>query len=555
MKETVRSTQYGKVEGLLDEDEKNLAWLGVPFARPPIGKLRWQRPQAPEPWTGVKSVKECRDPCAQVGGFFGVPDQGKDFSTLAETFWKLVGSEDCLYLNIYSPVSAEQKLPVLVFVHGGINRVGATYDPQYIGNNLARNGNMVVVNIAYRLGHFGWFNHPALKTGDPLTDSGNYALLDLIEALKFMKSNIAGFGGDPDNITVMGQSAGSQNVHGLILSPLATGLFHKAIPLSAGTGIYPPVAGEEKANAFINALLIKDGYVVDKASADTYRTAQSNAWIKDYLTSKSTADLINVQVIPTGGKWGTGDFSMSPGTTDSLLADVVYLFADGNVLPKDHVEAIKSGNFNKVPQLVGMTADEGKLFTTPGFKIDRATEFRILTEFDPNNPSHFGLTDFLDPDVFKRVTAAEYNTYACDNANKLIPPPLLTTALFRHHIEASKQLFYGKVPLYAYNFKWAQQSEPWKTLFGAVHVLDLPFIFGNFKKGLFACGFSKMNEPGRLVLSMAMQQSIAAFVRTGDPNHDNLGTKWEQWTPEPGGFKNLVFDADYTDVNICMENY
>ena len=196
----------------------------------------------------------------------------KDYSAVWETFYKPIGSEDCLYLNIWSPSPDATKLPVIVFIHGGSNVVGAAFDPLYVGGNLARSANAVVVTVAYRLGVMGWFSHPAFNTGDPLRDSGNFAVLDLIQSLKFVKNNIASFGGDPDNVTIMGHSAGATNVNALIVSPLAAGLFHKAVSLSGGVGGSSPAAAVNKANAFINALLIKDRLATDKASADAYRT-------------------------------------------------------------------------------------------------------------------------------------------------------------------------------------------------------------------------------------------------------------------------------------------
>ena len=143
----VRSTQFGQIEGVSSSDQKTMAWLGVPFAKPPVGKLRWQPPQDPDAWTGVKSAKDYGEACVQIGGLFGPPPKGKDYSAIWETFYKPIGSEDCLYLNIWSPAGADAsaKLPVIVFIHGGSNVVGASFDAVYLGGNLAANANAVVV--------------------------------------------------------------------------------------------------------------------------------------------------------------------------------------------------------------------------------------------------------------------------------------------------------------------------------------------------------------------------------------------------------------------------
>ena len=550
-KAAVRTTEYGQIEGMVDG--KTLAWLGVPFAKPPVGNLRWQPPQAPEPWTGVKPAKEYCDACAQVGGMFGPTEKGKPFNTLSQNFFRPVGSEDCLYLNIWRPATAEMKLPVVVFIHGGTNVVGATSDPAYIGANLARNANLIVITVAYRLGHLGWFSHPALKTGDPIADSGNYALLDLIQSLKFIKNNIANFGGDPDNVTIMGQSAGASNVYGLIASPLAAGFFHKAIPLSGRAGGATPAAAVAKADGLINALLIKDGLATDKDSADKYRTAQGNDWIKNYLMSKTAADLMNIQVDPKGGKFGTGAYNMEPGSTTASLWNAAPNIQDGAVLPADFWAAIAAGKFNKVPQLVGSTAEEGKLFAAPAFKIDNFTRFGWMVNSDPNKPGTFKLEQIINDKVISPLTPENYDQYTYDNRNKVTPGPSITTATFLTSITKSNNAFYPQVPLYAYDFRWAQQPAPWDTVYGAWHTGDLPFIFGNFNKNLSCFGWSKANEPGRKALSNAMQKSIGAFARTGDPSNNSLGTKWEPWAPDM--VEKMVFDANYKKSKTYMAVY
>lgn len=555
---TVRETQFGKVEGIVVGGD-TLAWLGIPFAAPPVGNLRWQPPQDPDRWDGIRQVKQVSDACAQVGNMYGPPAYGSDFSTLADTFWTPVGTEDCLYMNIWRPKTTARDLPVLVFIHGGSNRAGYAADPSYDGSNLANSGNLIVVTVPYRLNFFGWFTHPALRAGtDPVADSGNFALLDLIMALKFIKNNIANFGGNPENVTIMGHSAGSQNVHGLILSPHAAGLFHKAIPLSAPGGTSPVAAGESKANAMINAFLIKDGYAADNASADAFRESQSNAWIKSYLMGKSAEDIVNIQSSPTGGKFGTGGYALEPGSATTSLGSIVANIGDGTVLPHpgDVVGAVLSGNFNRVPLLIGNTSEEGKLFTQPAFGVDDAQRFSIMYNFDPDAASGISLSDLLDPEVIVPMTADAYNQYSYDNAAGLTPGPVFSTVLFVGAINQTTGLYKLAQPqIYAYSFNWDQQPEPWNTIYGASHAMDLPFIFGKFGTQLFSCGFSQANESGRLALSEAMQKSIAAFARTGDPNHSALGTTWQLWSQAPGEPKKLIFDADATSKNISMWSY
>ena len=546
----VRSTQFGQVEGAASTDGKTMAWLGVPFAKPPVGTLRWQPPRDPDAWTGVRSAKDFGDPCVQIGGLFGPAPKGKDYSAVWETFYKPIGSEDCLYLNVWSPMADATKLPVIVFIHGGSNVVGASFDPMYLGANLASNANVVVVTVAYRLGVLGWFAHPAFNTGDPARDSGNFALLDLIQSLKFIRSNIANFGGDPDNVTIMGQSAGSTNVNALIVSPLAAGLFHKAISLSGGVGGSSLTAAVNKSNAIINALLIKDRLATDKASADAFRAAQTNDWLKSYLMTKGAAELYNIQVDPTGGKWGTGSRTFEPGSTTATLWGTVAPIADGTVLPTNATNAIRAGSFNKVPQLIGNTSEEGKLFSS-AFKVDDYTRVKWMNGTYLGTASGLRLEDIIDGTIVSPLTVDNYNTYIFNNANRVNPAPSITTAAFLSLSNASNAAYYPQVPLYAYSFKWNKEPAPWNDVYGAWHLEDLPFIFGNFNLNVAAFGWTAANQPGRLALANVMQKSIAAFVRTGDPNNSTLGVPWSPWTPTAP--RRMGLDATLTEAKVAEE--
>jgi para-nitrobenzyl esterase len=546
----VRTTQYGQIEGVANNEAKTTAWLGVPFAKPPTGKLRWQAPQDLDAWTGVKATKEYADACAQIGGLFGPAPKGKDYSAIWETFYKPIGSEDCLYLNIWSPSTGADKLPVIVYIHGGSNVVGAAFDPILEGSHLAANANAVVVTVAYRLGLMGWFAHPALNTGDAVRDSGNFALLDLIQSLKFIKNNIANFGGDPGNVTIMGQSAGSTNVNALIVSPMAAGLFHKAVSMSGGAGGSSTTAAVNKSNAIINALLIKDRLATDKASADAYRTAQSNDWIRNYLMTKTATDLYAIQVDPTGGKWGTGSRTFEPGSTTATLWGTVAPITDGTVMPSNVTTAIRNGAFNKVPQLIGNTSEEGKLFSS-AFKVDDYTRVKWMNGTFLGTTTNLKLEDVIDASIVSPLTVENYNAYTFNNPNRITPAPSITTAGFLGLSNATNAAYFGQVPLYAYNFKWNREPAPWNDVYGAWHTEDIPFFFGNFNLSLEAFGWSDANRPGRLALSAVMQKSLAAFIRTGDPNNSALGVTWDAWTPTAPS--RVVFDATLDQAAISKE--
>jgi len=200
---TTIKTKYGEVKGFLD-DNNTLAWKSIPYAKPPVDELRWKVPIDPEIWDGILDTTEDCDECAQMG---------QEPITFAPT--EVIGSEDCLYLNIWHPQSIRNDLPVYFWIHGGANNNGTTKD--YDGSVIASRSNMVVVTIQYRLGAFGWLTHPALRPGESsLDDSGNFGTLDTIKALEWVRDNIKSFGGDPNNIIVAGESAGAHNVMNLI---------------------------------------------------------------------------------------------------------------------------------------------------------------------------------------------------------------------------------------------------------------------------------------------------------------------------------------------------
>ncbi|MDH4366978.1 MAG: carboxylesterase family protein, partial [Dehalococcoidia bacterium] len=256
------TTQYGKVRG--GEAEGNtFVWKGIPYAQPPVNELRWKAPQDPEPWYGVLEAAEDPERCLQ-------PAMSRTWHSLGYN----VGSEDCLYLNIWRPQTEETDLPVYFWIHGGSNNFGGCAD--YDGAGIASRSNMVVVVIQYRLGPFGWFNHPALYDGDPEGDSGNFGTLDCIKALEWVRDNIAAFGGDPDNVSVAGESAGAHNTMSLVISPLASGLFHRAVSESGGMQIVSVEHGIGMANATIDNLLVADGTCANLAEAAAYRAGMSD---------------------------------------------------------------------------------------------------------------------------------------------------------------------------------------------------------------------------------------------------------------------------------------
>src|SRR3989338_5553659 len=218
------TTEFGQIQGSMNGSVYQ--FLGIPFAKPPVDSLSWRAPQNPDAWPGILNTTIFPPVCPQKSF-----DQGGTNDTI-------IGNEDCLYLNVWTPQISAQNLPVLVFIHGGGNQQGSTSEvnggaQMYFGKNLAERGNAVLVTIQYRLGPLGFLVHPGLEPENANGTSGNYAVLDQVLALTWIQNNISNFGGDPNKVLVFGESAGGLNVGNLLTTPLANGLFQRAAIESA----------------------------------------------------------------------------------------------------------------------------------------------------------------------------------------------------------------------------------------------------------------------------------------------------------------------------------
>ena len=539
---TERQTAYGAIEGV-DNSTANgtYAWLGVPFAKPPVGSLRWKSPVEPSAWSTKLATKSFGNACLQNGRIYGPGSNNKYDATIGTTLNTPVGSEDCLTLNIWRPASADTNLPVLFFIYGGSNISGYTADPVYDGAALAKNANAVVVTANYRVGPLGFFNLPQLKTGAGANDaSGNFALLDNIQALKFVKQNIGNFGGNAGNVTVMGQSAGAINTWALMTSPLTTGLFHKAIPISGGISLAsnlppgslptlnPASSYLTQANSLLYNLLIADGKATDTASAKTYVATQTDTQIADYMRAKDGGTLLSTL--------------LAKGLTSSGP------IPDGTVIPTDPIGAIAAGNYRKIPVLAGNTADEGKLFAPflpllggpAGMIVTDAVRFNMMFTFNPDAAPTLTSADILNSAYLPVATPS--TGY---NAKTALLASLFTTASRNNVLNTLKT---QQPNVWFYRFDWANEPAPWNEVYGAAHAFDLPFIFGNFGPSLFSNAVnSNANKPGRLALSNAMMATVGAFIRNGDPNNAGLGVTWPAWPAT------LSFNASNSAAQISVQ--
>ena len=537
---TVRATSFGMVQGSTDTVTDTLSWKGIPFAAPPVGALRWKAPADPAAWTGTRDARQFGNACLQNGRIYGPGANNTYDSSIATTLNTPVGSEDCLTLNIWRPAAAATGLPVIFFVYGGSDISGYTADPVYDGAALAKAANAVVVTANYRVGPLGFFNLPQLKTGtDAAGDSGNFALLDIIKALKFVQANASSFGGDPGNVTLMGQSAGAINAWALLTSPLATGLFQRAAPLSGGISLAtnlpagniptlsPAATYLGQANALLVKLLIADGSAADTASAQALIASRSAADVAAYLRGKDAKVILTTLL--ASGLTGSGPIP------------------DGTVVPTDPIAAIAAGRYNRMPVLAGNTAEEGKLFAPflalfggpPGFKVSDATRFNMMAGYNGDAPS-LTEADILDPAYLPSGAPTTGWTAKANLLGSIFMTPSRDNVL--------NTLKTQQPNVWYYQFKWAQEPAPWNTIYGAAHAFDLPFIFGNFGPALFSNAIgSTANKPGRLALSSAMMASIAAFARNGDPNNAALGKTWQPWPAK------LIFDATQTQAVITTQ--
>lgn len=320
----------GTIRG--SEEDGVLSWKGIPFAQPPLGELRWRAPQPVKAWQGVRETTQYSNDCMQI-------PFGGDAAPLGTT-----PAEDCLYANVWRPTAAKGKLPVMVWIYGGGFVNGGASPPTYAGANLAREG-IMFVSFNYRLGRFGTFALPQLTASNPDQGRlGNYGTMDQIAALEWVKRNIASFGGDPANVTIIGESAGGMSVHNLLTSPLSQKLFQRAVVMSGGNG------RTESAKSLAEVETIGQNfarrYSIDPQSPDALKSLRA-------LTAEQVTDGLSMMSRGPGPETVTGPFP------------------DGKVLV-DLDEAYAAGRFAKVPVIIGATsADIGG---RSGFMVAGARE-------------------------------------------------------------------------------------------------------------------------------------------------------------------------------------
>ena len=479
-------TEQGLINGAYDAQHQVVEWLGVPYAAPAKGELRWR---GPEPAKKHKGVLDC---------IAYAP------SNMQSKNGKAFGEEGVLTLDIVRPDSEEKKLPVLVFLHGGNNQ---TSNSQLLkGNKLAKETNAVYVSVQYRLGVLGFNNLPALQQGNKLEKSGNYGLLDQAAALDWVKKNIKHFGGDPDNITVSGFSAGGRDVLAMLIAPNFKDKFAKMISFSGGLTVADPELSQKVLAKKLAPLAVEDGKASDLITAEKWLLSDKGKEakaVRNYLHNVKAERLAPVMA----------------GAVIRMSA-FPHLYADGELLPE---KGFASKKLNSVPLLLLACGDEFSSFAA------RDVYFK----------------DRLGQLLKDDTTTREYR-FANKYGSKLY-------GLFNGQEAAAKLYPNYKEDIYVCTFDFGHSNEvvgeAYATRNGALHGIFLPFMSDQTYPFAKSDAFK---TAGAKELSKAFLASLAAFMRTGNPNTELLGSTWQKWNPNYR--PELVFDANRVQPRIYSVN-
>jgi para-nitrobenzyl esterase len=461
-------TTAGLVKGTTVADGAIRVFSGLPYAAPPVGDLRWRPPQPVAAWQGVKDATAPGPACMQ----------GKVFDDIS---FPQVG-EDCLTVNVYTPAKA-RRLPVMVWIHGGGFQAGGGPEPRHDGQAFARKG-IVLVTFNYRLGVFGFLAYPELTKESPVNASGNYGMLDQVAALRWVKDNIAAFGGDPGNVTIFGESAGSFAVSALMASPLAKGLFHKAI-------------GES--GAFFSTTLGPTTLAAAEQEGAAFATA-AGAGTVAALRARSAQEILEAAA-----------------NSKQRFSPIV----DGHFLPRDVPAIYAAGEQGHVPLLAGWNADEIRAAVT--LRPEKPT----VQTFTENVRKQFG----AHADAVLKAYSAASDAEAVESAAALGSDMFIGYGTWKW-IEA--HLATGKAPVYRYRFDRQIPVPAGHTVMGAAatskdigarHAGEIEYVFGSLERSLPKVPWEDADRK----LSDTMTTYWANFARTGNPNGPGL-PKWSPCT-------------------------
>jgi para-nitrobenzyl esterase len=489
-KNKVVMTHDGRVMGVVTSTMQK--FLGIPYAAAPVGNLRWRPPQPPAPWHKPLDTTAFRNHCPQGYSPFGLPS----------------ATEDCLFLNVYTPakIKVRNPQPVMVWFHGGALYLGESddYDP----TKLVVDGGVVVVTVNYRLGMLGFLAHPALSAESPYHGSGDYGFMDQQFALRWVKRNIARFGGDPNNVTIFGQSAGGFSVHSQLVSPTAAGLFHKAIVESGAYSLTQSSLGDAEAKGTAFATLVGCS---DQTAA--------------CLRSKSASDIVTA--------WGIA---------------FVYANLDGKVLTQSVGAAFASGRFNRVPVIEGSNHDEWRLFvglfgeprSDDQYRTAIAGTLGIPPEDVGPYYDEYPASDYPNPPPYPNPTYA------------LALGALGTDGIFACNAHLSAQRLSAYVPTFEYEFNDANAPQlflsPTDYPYGAYHAAEIQYLF-DVRPAI-------SNPPSLTAdqeqLSADMVSYWTTFARSGNPNSSGPPS-WPPYETSTDEIQSLVPPTPVTETGSSFD--
>ncbi len=474
----------GTLTGVRTGDGAVEVYAGIPYAAPPVGELRWRAPQPPAEWEGVRA-------CDTFAPMSMQPETNTVFASLTdiavyhsfrffspEDNWREARSEDSLYLNIWKPAGEREKLPVLVYIHGGSLTTGQPSYGAYNGEAMARDG-IIVVNFGYRLGVFGYFADEALAAESPEGTTGNYGLLDQIAALRWIRENIAAFGGDPDQVTICGESAGASSVNALCVSPLSEGLFRRAVAESSG-------------------ITAKVPYHTFRTMADALETG------KKILAEFGCADVQALRAVPAEKLVDTGYPNNS-------------MTVDGWAITEQPYRTYERGGNHEEALLSGFNAHEADLFNL-FTRVDAEDYTRVLRKILGNQAE--AAAQLLPPepvDPAYRVPIVERGGGAKGSVNKVYSAAWFT---YSHDLWSRFLSAQGR-PCWEYYFTKSNGA------LGANHAGELPYVFGNLGRN------ARAYDASDFALSDVMRAAWVNFVKYGDPNGDGV-PRWPRCADAPG---------------------
>ena len=481
--EVTQTITSGQVKGNQDQENGVLEWLGIPYAAAPIGYLRWKEPQPVDDWIGT----------------FDASKAGEKFVQF--TNGEVVGSEGALNLDVVRPDTTETGLPVIVFLHGGNNQTGHAQEIK--GNTFVKDVNAVYVSVNYRLGVLGFNPLEALNSETDLEKSGNFTLLDIAAALDWVQANIEVFGGDKNNVTLAGFSAGGRDVMATLISPLFEGKYHKAISFSGGMTLVDKAESQEIFATALAPLVVGDGVKADEAAAKEWLLT-SGQDVQDYLHGLSADRLAPLM-----------------GNAAIRMSVFPHLYKDGVVIPE---EGFESKNYNDVPLLL----------------VTGTSEFSLFTAFD----KRFA-TAVSDGSLFKDENLLKEFTYAETYGSQLyrLSNTVESARIMAEHYNS---------PIYISQISFGDDGTSAPTvagLLGAFHGIFEPLLQTPSNYATFIG--DDFESAGAKELSKDFKAYLKYFVTTGDPNGDDL-PKWEAWTAS--NQEVLSMDADLKKAKIEMSS-